>query len=259
MHVLRVTGVLQDLHLQLGSIQHHIENERARNQLLYGGVRRSRFVWDGLRDFYKIAHPKRDGPLKQDESFQLERALNDIYIHSRGLFDNMAWSIFALYLPKDIEQIRPTDVDLFRVRTLRKNGLDWLVCIIEPFLDWHSDFKTRRDPVAHRIPLSVPPSIVTTEQAKARQELYEAWWQAGQDVVLAMQRNESSDVVAAKEKEKEGLFEELESIGTFCPYMSVDPDRAPVPLYPTVAEDVGVVVEISWKILTKMSNDWVQR
>lgn len=257
MHFLSVADPLRDLQLEILAIQQTTSNEQAKSQLLYGGVRRSRFIWDALREFYSIAHPRREAPLKEAESFQLERALNDIYIHSRGLLDNLAWAVLALYRPEIAQDVHPGQVDLFKRKFLKKYDLGWLADIVGPFVAWNTDFKSRRDPIAHRIPLSVPPAIVTPEQQVLRQALYESWWKAGQEVILAMQGRKDSDVVAAKEKKKEELFEELESVGIFYPYMSIDPDSSPVPLYPTVVEDVGNVVEIPWKILKRLSDDWV--
>lgn len=257
-HLLQVTDVLLDLHLQTASLEDKVENERARHQLLYGATRRTRFVWDAIRDFHSIAYPKRVEPLKQNESFQLERSLNDIYIHSRGLLDNIAWAVYYQYQPDTAERLRPIDVDLFKLKALRKNDLKWLIAIVEPFVEWQIDFKNRRDPVAHRIPLSVPPSIMTPDEAEQRQSLYDAWVKAGHGLGLAMQEKAESDVVARIQREESDLYRALEALGTFFPYMSIDPNSSPVPLYPTVANDVGNTIEICWKILAKIQSDFIK-
>ena len=258
MHILRVEGVLLDLHFQLAALQNHVKNEQARSQILYGAVRRSRFVWDAIREFHGIADPKRSEPLRQNESFQLERALNDIYIHSRGLLDNIAWAVYYHYQPDVAARLNPTKVDLFKLKILNANGLDWLVAIVEPFVDWQTDFKTRRDPVAHRIPLSVPPSIMTPNESEQRQSLHDAWIKAGQEVVLAMQAKAANDIIEGKQKEESDWYREFEALGTFYPYMSIDPNSSLVPLYPTVANDVGNTIEICWKILAKLESDLME-
>lgn len=54
---------------------------------------------------------------------------------------------------------------------LRENHLDPLADALEPFRDWYWDVRQFRDPAAHRIPLSVPPSIYSEKDLKEYERL----------------------------------------------------------------------------------------
>ncbi len=95
------------------------------------------------------------------------RALNDVYIHALGTVDNYAWAIRHYFGNDELKRLRQIEVGLFK-RDFRSNStVSDFGDIAAAFADWHNEIKTRRDPVAHRIPLSVPPYVLNEDDEPA--------------------------------------------------------------------------------------------
>ncbi|HSE22302.1 MAG TPA: hypothetical protein VLB68_11625 [Pyrinomonadaceae bacterium] len=95
--------------------------------------------------------------------------LNSYYTHLRGCLDNLAWALnyhFALVTGTETDASTRRKIDLFgkpflaALETQRPNLRDSL----RQYESWASDLKELRDPVAHRVPLSVISGVLPAER-----------------------------------------------------------------------------------------------
>ncbi len=244
MHYFNVVDPLLDLQGQILELQYEIKNQDAKNHLLYGAIKRTRIIWSAYREIFAIAPPDRKSPLKKNETFDLDRALNDIYIHSIGLLDNFAWGILYALHPEKSDVIHPANVGLFSKEYLKLPNLCGLSEVVSFFKDWERGLKLRRNSGAHRIPLSVPPSIVTEEEAVIRAGLLEAWNKASAKHITALSQKKPHEETEKLERIAKNLMDRVENSGTFWCYMVQDPATPPIPIYPTISEDLGYLVQL---------------
>jgi hypothetical protein len=167
-------------------------------------------------------------PLSADESEELTRDLNLIYLNIRGVLDNLAWALLHEFAQEKLK-IHPTKISLFKPCISDDNRFDELSLALNAHREWNFDLADRRDPSAHRIPLTVPPQVLASEDRSVYAELLNEYARAVQDL----------DFVAADQKLKQ-----TERMGQFYPYFIHDIDKGPFPIYPTLPEDVGHAVEI---------------
>lgn len=112
----------------------------------------------------------RKAPLSVYEATEAAIYLNALYLNIRGAFDNLAWSLKYRFdlLPgaEEYSEGRRGKVALFGgyflddLRAHRPQAVRRLRALIP----WAKEFKERRDPAAHRIPLLVPPGVISDEQ-----------------------------------------------------------------------------------------------
>jgi hypothetical protein len=123
---------------------------------------------------------KAQEPLDQYLSVRLTLFLNAYYLNLAGSLDNLAWAL--TYQHDLIDNIDEDNVkhrrfvqllgDKFLAR-LRQKHFNQLSDELEPFRDWYQDVRQFRDPAAHRIPLNVPISVYSEDDAKRYQSLDE--------------------------------------------------------------------------------------
>src|SRR4051794_36989835 len=186
-------------------------------------------IWYAYRHVIFTAPDDRDHPLNSDESRRLTQDLNTIYINIRGVIDNLCWSLLHEFAPDSLRSLTPSKVDLFSRSILKLIGSEQIDECISRHDKWYIELKTRRDPSAHRIPLTVPPQLVDSAEAETYSAKAAAVWEAiGQMDFEAAQR----------------MMTEQENIGRFVPWFLHDPEQGPIPIYPTLSEDLRHLVEI---------------
>ena len=74
---------------------------------------------------------------------------------------------------KVLLKLPPMKIGLFQRCILEDSQFAQLTPSIVAQADWNSDLKNRRDPVAHRIPLAIPPQVLTPAQSSEYQRLSE--------------------------------------------------------------------------------------
>jgi hypothetical protein len=94
---------------------------------------------------------------------------------------------------------------------------------------WHTEIRNRRDPVAHRIPLSVSPTLVTQEEAEKHRRLQHEHLQLTAQQKFAAAQN---------------TMKEINSIGKFGSIFVHHPEESPTPIYPTVPTDMANLIKI---------------
>ncbi len=229
-HSLQVLDALRDAAVVLsksGSSQSRTSG--GMQYLRYGASRRLLMMWHAYRNVVVYsAPPRRLEPLSADESAELTRDLNVIYLNIRGTLDNLAWALLHEFAQEKLK-IHPTKIGLFKSCITDDNRFDGLSLALNAHREWNFDLADRRDPSAHRIPLTIPPQVLSPKDSSAYAQLLNEYVRATQDL----------DFAVAEQKLKQ-----IERIGQFYPYFIHDIDRGPFPIYPTLPEDVAHVVEI---------------
>jgi len=133
-------------------------------------------------------------------------------------------------------------VNLFGGEFLRAVGDAELTQFLGAFAEWNSELKTRRDPAAHRIPLSVHPAILD-ENAVQRFNLVSAEHSAALREAFSV--SHSPEEFERLSKAVDALYDRLQRIGRFEPFFLHHPNEGTLRIYPTVPSDVGVLVKIS--------------
>jgi hypothetical protein len=245
MHALCVWDALRELIVPVISLASIAEPTAAHEYLRYGLGRRVRSIWLAYRNFHATVPPNRTQPLSVDDATEVSNDLNAIYINIRGALDNFAWCLQYAFVGA---ASKANDIGLFYDRFLGQPEMPDLRSLISEFKDWDKEFKLKRDPAAHRIPLSVIPAIHTSLSLQE--------FQAVEDQISSKLRLASQEAAAKNYDVSQRLFDEVkhlrkkqERIGSFYPKFEFDPAMGPIDVYPTLPEDLGVFVVISRRLL----------
>lgn len=242
---------IRDLQIDIISASRLSSNEDFNCVLNFGAARRVRMIWGGFRQLYQLAPPDRSEPMLHDDVFEAARALNDIYIHMRGILDNYAWGLILLFC--NATTIRRRDVDLFG-RKLEANLVENFLETLGPYRDWNREIKERRDPVAHRIPLSIPPSFFSDQDHAQYLEIddrYNIAVRRFSELALAQAPQNEIDAMSA---EADRLYEQSQRIGRFSPIIVHDPKEGGTRIYPTVPQDIGMLVRLFRQLNEKIAS-----
>jgi hypothetical protein len=180
-------------------------------------------------DVILTAPPDRLDPLSNEQQLDLSRDLNLIYMHTRGVMDNLAWCFLYEKEPALIEQLSRFEVWLFSDKIRKKSGFATFWKEIDAHLPWANEIKERRDPVAHRIPLSIPPTALTPEEYAQYSELA---------------RDHMRHAIEQNFQASEEAFQRMHEIGRFVPFFLHHPGCRLVPIYPTVPMDMAHLIRL---------------
>jgi hypothetical protein len=244
-HMLCAIDGVSDIQVQVVILAQHLPAGPAHHQLLFGVARRSKMIMGAMRQLHAMVKPDRREPLPHDNIFEVERALNDIYIHSRGLLDNYAWAVFHLFGDDQLRQIHQNDVSLFRRRFQQHPSVADFGEVGAQFSTWEQELKERRDPVAHRIPLTVPPAILNEKDAEIYGQLQEEANNAAGHLTRLVSEQAPIDEIETASEALKRVHDRMGLVGTFFPLIVHDPEKGGVPIYPTVAQDVGTLVRMA--------------
>ncbi len=165
--------------------------------------------------------------------------LNSYYVNLHGALDNLGWALhyhFSLFADIDEQAGKNTNrINLFDRRF--RNALAAHAPSLSNFLknkgDWSRQLARWRHPAAHRIPLYVPPGILTEEQAEEFKRLEDL---AGMDDE------------ARKGERRVAILERAHGLGTFCPWFICEDKAGTLEVYALpvrIAEDHATFLEIS--------------
>ena len=252
MHSLCVLDSIRDLQLEIIDLSNKVENEDAINNLNFGAARRSRMIWGAFRQLHNLIAPDRSVPMEHDDVFEASRALNDIYIHVRGTLDNYAWALFHLFWDNSLA-INRSEIDLFGRRFRSIIAFSDFNEILSSYLPWNRELKERRDPVAHRIPLSVPPSFFNEADQLRFSEVNQKFDAARRRHLELTSNGAAQSELDAASNEADAHYAQLQKIGTFAPIIVHDPKEGGTRIYPTVPQDIGTLVRIIRGLSTAIS------
>lgn len=212
-------------------------SEQARYYILYGVARRLSMMRVSYSEILRCIPTDRTEPLNADETATVERDINIIYINIRGALDNYAWCLLHQTTTDKTRKLAPAKVGLFAKEFMADANLADLRPKLSDFSAWHTELKDRRDPAAHRIPLSVPPCVLNPEEASRYAAL-------------------SLQIFTAKsEQDRNALNAQQRKIGTFSPYFVHHPDVPGTPIYPTLPQDIANLMKIVKLVHTQLAID----
>jgi hypothetical protein len=172
-------------------------------------------IFSAYRAITCIIPPDKERPPPYDEHSNLSRDINIIYMNLRGTLDNFAWCFLYEKEASAVSSFSRMNIDLFAKKFRELPSFAKIAREISVHDDWNKEVKERRDPVAHRIPLYIPPSIVDPREAERYKELV-----------------------------GEYAFEQLANIGSFYPCFQHHPDEGIIPIYPTLPTDMAHLIRI---------------
>lgn len=229
-HLLHVHDALRDEQLHALELSRTLKDEQAQYFVRFGIGRRVGLLWSAFRSILELVPVGRDVPLRSDDVKEISRDLNTIYINIVGTIDNYAWCLRHERGSKAIRALPANKVGLFVPKFCGDECFSALGSVIESYRPWFNELRARRDPAAHRIPLSVPPSVLRAEEAARHR-----------DIGIAV-----GEAFRVKDYERvDELWAEQERLGTFLPLFLHHPQEDLVPFYPTIPQDLANLVRVS--------------
>ncbi len=247
-HALCVWSGSQELIFKVLMLSSEVIAPNSKTHLQYGLGRRTRSIWQTFRYLYHRIPPDRKLPLSMDDALEASTMLNSLYINVRGALDNFAFCLLDLYSMPSSPKLKDQQVGLFNPAYLKQPGFEKIKDVVELFSTWNKDFKNRRDPAAHRVPLAILPAIHTQETLLAYSNLELQISERKKEAAEAS-RVRDFEISQIKFEEIEKLRDQQEKLGKFEPCFQFDPGYNPIYLYPTISEDVGTFVVIARKLL----------
>lgn len=227
-HALWVFDPLRDWYINSIELANKLSNERAQYFMMYGAGRRFGMLFYAYQAIVNALPPERETPLSTDESNRLSTDINIIYMNLIGTLDNFAWCLlYENGLTED--QCHKNSVGLFSKKFRKLELFNSIREEMTQFDIWHTEIRNRRDPVAHRIPLSVSPTLVTQEEAEKHRRLQHEHLQLTAQQKFAAAQN---------------TMKEINSIGKFGSIFVHHPEESPTPIYPTVPTDMANLIKI---------------
>lgn len=208
--------------------------ERVKDHLVHGAGRRIKILNRTVENIFSLLPPGASEPIPQNDLDDLQINMHAFVMNLYGVFDNWAWTIVC---DRDLcpEKLKVKEIGMFSKKTQAYLPSKIRSYIADPEKKkWSEEYlKGFRHSLAHRIPLYIPPAIVSESQAERLNEI-----EAEQEA--AMRQHRTVDyLLLQKEKEKVGLP------GMFFVQSFIDDDEAsgPVMLHPQVLCDSKLVIE----------------
>lgn len=227
MHAQVVFNPLRDAAHESLTYADKLSDQAAQHQLRHGAARRLLMTWHAYRVLIFGVPADRTDPVPREGIDIFQRDLNIIYFNLVGVMDNYAWALLKQF--GNGAALPPTQVGLFTKAMEAQKGLDGLDKVVAPFSDWNRALRSKRDPVAHRIPLTIPPAHLNPVEADQYRALGDRYWEA----------------VKALDFEGAGAISRAQDgVGSFKPIFLHDPSEPAIPLYPTLPTDCAELLKL---------------
>jgi hypothetical protein len=182
------------------------KNERAGEHATHGFSRRLGTLVRAIDQVFKILPPEREDIPKRDEVVDATIAIQSFVLNVFGCLDNLAW---IWVHEKEVKDKGGKELDAKKVgiggRVVRRSFTNEFRAYVDSRQEWFEFLKDFRDSLAHRIPLYIPPFIVSPETIDEYNRLEKAVGEAFQ----------KGDVEAY-----DRLRAEQEKLGRFRPWMT---------------------------------------
>ncbi len=223
-------------------LSHNYSNARAREHAQHGFSRRLKTLVRCIENIFEILPPDRTDPPTSEELSDAGINLQAFVFNVFGCVDNLAWIwVYEKYLKKDDGSPIPNEwVGLRKKnRLVRKSFSPEFLGYLDGLDEWfdhHDDF---RHALAHRIPLYVPPYVVTPDKEAAHQELENR-------KTAALYRTDLEDY--------DRLSVEQDALGVFRPFMthSIEEGARRVVFHAQLLADFNTIEELGRKMLEEL-------
>jgi len=147
---------------QLHKLSGSLKQEKAKEYLFHGVLRRLRIVYRCINNVFTIFPIERDALLSQNEIDDVMINLHAFFVNVSGVMDNLAW-VFVH------EEGLASTLNQLQVGLFKKETKDKFTTEFQKYLDsiktWHDEYlKNYRDTLSHRIPLYLPPKTLNSTQ-----------------------------------------------------------------------------------------------
>ena len=211
--------------------------EQAKSHLMYGAGRRLRIIKRSFHVVANIVKPNRNKPLDDEEQVELNLHLNSLYLHLRGLMDNLAWAVVLEHgILGEFDEKQSKDrqrVGLFNKEFMEavKGEFPGFYQALKEKADWNRELRDLRDPVAHRIPIYAVPSFLSQEEATEYRRKYA-------EAIRCINK--------LNFEESDRLLEEIGQIGTYVPvfHRTEDAEQKLYPVHDQVERDLDNTITV---------------
>jgi hypothetical protein len=229
-------------HLLLAYTGLAYEDPRAREYASQGFSRRLRILARRIENTFRLLPPDRADRPTKDELGDAMINIQAFVFNVFGSVDNLAW---IWVCEKSITTADGSPLKTERVGLGRKHRIVRASFSAEfqrypkASNDWFKHLEDYRHALAHRIPLYIPPCVLSIENEAAYQEL------------------ETRKAEALRHwniEEHDRLSREQDALGTFEPLIkhSFEEKSRPVAFHPQMLADFNTVVELGQKILSEL-------
>jgi len=242
-----VSEALNESFIQSVNASNRCMNEHAKMHLLYGVGRRLQIIRRNFCSISSITDKDRKAPVDDEEQVELNLHINSLYLHIKGLMDNLAWAVvLELNLYADFDATLTKNrrrVGLFNAEFLNqvRNKFPEFYKTLKAKERWNTDLKSLRDPIAHRVPIYAVPSFLNKEEAEEYQRKYS-------QAINYLNRLDLEEV--------ERLFDEIKRLGTYVPVFHVAESNEQK-LYPVnvqVESDLDNVTVVTLEVIKLFKN-----
>jgi hypothetical protein len=212
-----------------------------KSYLQYGLCRRIQTIRATLANIFRVFPPYFNRPLTTEERANVEINLHAYVINLSGLFDNWAW---AFILKHDLLHAIGGK---HQVGMFRKKTREHLPNQLQTYIDknnleaWHTAYvKDYRDALAHRVPLYLPPKIMTPIETERFKEL---------------EAEKLDKIVGGDHEAANRAMDEQEALGEPCFAFMIHPEHSvePIFLHPQLLSDARAMIEFGIEFLTHWS------
>ena len=228
--------------LFLGYISREYKNGRAREYATQGFLRRVKILVRCMEKVFEILPPDRTELPSRDELSDAAINIQAFVFNVFGSADNLAWVWVREknLTKKDGLPIPPGWVGLGKKNELVRSSFSAeMLKYLKGLNDWFVHLENYRHALAHRIPLYIPPYIISkdTEEAYVRLE---------NEMAEAFKRRDFT--------EHDRLSAEQEALGVYRPWIthSVVESAGRVLFHPQMLADFNTIVELGQKMLEEL-------
>ena len=185
-HIAKLRQAHQEVHEKFAELRQryiirNYKSERAREFATHGFGRRLGTLVRAIDQVYEILPPEREDIPERDEVVDATIAIQSFVLNTFGCLDNLAW---IWVYEKDIKGKEGNELDPKRVglgsKQVRASFSNEFRAYLDSRQKWLENLKDFRDSLAHRIPLYIPPFIVTPATVDEYNRLEQASGEAAQ-------------------------------------------------------------------------------
>jgi hypothetical protein len=228
-HIAYVGTAVRDAQYLAIIVAQGLKEKAAVYQLRYGVGRRWGLLWSAYENINAIVPVGREEAFSADEVKQVSRDLNTVYINIVGVVDNLAWALRHERGSETVKALHDNRIGLFMTAFKNDACFEALRPALDAYVPWFQDLRERRDPAAHRIPLSTPPAVLNKEATAKYQEL--------ENKIEELRKQKKFEEILA-------VMDEQGKLGVVYPRFYHDPDGKHYPFYPTIPDDLGKLVKV---------------
>ncbi|MDD5436985.1 MAG: hypothetical protein PHX20_05525 [Candidatus Omnitrophica bacterium] len=172
-YILAVSDV-RNLISETATFCQSLKHAKAIDHCRHGLARRMFLLTRCLEQFLNISPPQRTEHLKMVEKYDLDIFLHAFLMNISGGINNLAWILFYEkgVCEKEDEKRFKKNINLFN-KEFQRYLNETIIKKCDDYKDWHKNLTNFRDPIAHRIPPYIIPSIMNDAETEKHRKLWD--------------------------------------------------------------------------------------